>query len=271
MRYAQLVMGPAGSGKSTYCSALARHCEAAHRTVHIVNLDPAAEAFDYPIAWDVRDVISLDDVADSLGFGPNGGLVYCMEYVVNNLQTLDTLLEEYDDDYIVFDCPGQIELYTHIPVMRKFTEHLQSLDYRVVAVYLLDSQFIDDPAKFFAGLLSAMSTMLHLEIPHVNVLSKVDLLGPDRQDDLETYLDPDPQTMLETLNKRTVRSQHALNSALASLIDEYSMVRFVPLRRDDEDSLADLLYQLDLCVQYGEDIEPREPHDDVEGDEGCDD
>lgn len=29
---------------------------------------------------DVRELISLDDVMEELGLGPNGGLVYCMEY-----------------------------------------------------------------------------------------------------------------------------------------------------------------------------------------------
>ena len=29
---------------------------------------------------DIRDLISLDDAVDELGFGPNGGLLYCMEY-----------------------------------------------------------------------------------------------------------------------------------------------------------------------------------------------
>ncbi|KAM7501663.1 hypothetical protein LguiB_000567 [Lonicera macranthoides] len=50
MGYAQLVIGPAGSGKSTYCSSLYQHCEANRRTIHIVNLDPAAENFNYPVA-----------------------------------------------------------------------------------------------------------------------------------------------------------------------------------------------------------------------------
>lgn len=49
-RYGQLVMGPAGAGKSTYCAAIERHCENAQRRVHVVNLDPAAEHFDYPVA-----------------------------------------------------------------------------------------------------------------------------------------------------------------------------------------------------------------------------
>ena len=44
---AQLVIGPAGSGKSTYCEYVSRHCELSKRTVHVVNLDPAAEELRY--------------------------------------------------------------------------------------------------------------------------------------------------------------------------------------------------------------------------------
>ncbi|PKI58014.1 hypothetical protein CRG98_021594 [Punica granatum] len=50
MGYAQLVIGPAGSGKSTYCSSLYQHCQTIGRNIHIINLDPAAENFDYPVA-----------------------------------------------------------------------------------------------------------------------------------------------------------------------------------------------------------------------------
>lgn len=74
-------MGPAGSGKSTYCNLVHKHCEASKRHVKIVNLDPAAEYFEYPVTADIRDLIQLDDVMDdeNLHFGPNGGLLYCME------------------------------------------------------------------------------------------------------------------------------------------------------------------------------------------------
>lgn len=36
--------------QSTYCASLHQHCETVRRNVHIVNLDPAAENFDYPVA-----------------------------------------------------------------------------------------------------------------------------------------------------------------------------------------------------------------------------
>ena len=36
--------------------------------------------------------------------------------------------------------PGQIELFTHVPVLRNFVEHLKRKNFNVCAVYLLDSQ-----------------------------------------------------------------------------------------------------------------------------------
>jgi adenylate kinase family enzyme len=59
VRYAQLVMGPAGSGKSTYCDYIVKHCEILHRSVRVINLDPAAEHFLYPVSADIRDLIQL--------------------------------------------------------------------------------------------------------------------------------------------------------------------------------------------------------------------
>lgn len=52
-----MVMGPAGTGKSTYCKVMQEHCQNARRTVHVVNLDPAAEAFEYEVAFDIRGTI----------------------------------------------------------------------------------------------------------------------------------------------------------------------------------------------------------------------
>lgn len=262
MRYAQIVLGPAGSGKSTYCSSIVEHCEVSKRSVHVINLDPAAEHFDYPVAWDIRDIISVDDVVQTLGFGPNGGLVYCMEFLLNNLEELEETLGNYEDDYLLFDCPGQIELYTHIPVMKNLVDFIQQKGYRAAAVYLLDSQFLDDPSKFFSGVLSALSTMVQLEIPHVNIMTKMDLVtDPDKKEELESFLNPDPRYILESLDRRTTPKQHLLNRAIASLIEEYSLVQFLPMDRTDEDSINVIMMTIDNCLQYGEDEDVRIPTD----------
>jgi hypothetical protein len=83
MRYAVLVTGPAGAGKSTFCASFMTHLQNSRRTGHLVNLDPAAAptSFEYEPVIDIKDLISLADVMSDpeLRYGPNGGLVYCFE------------------------------------------------------------------------------------------------------------------------------------------------------------------------------------------------
>ena len=81
MRYAVFVTGPAGAGKSTFSTSFLTHLRMSKRTGHLVNLDPAAapDSFEHDPAIDIKDLVSLDDVMGELGYGPNGGLVYCFE------------------------------------------------------------------------------------------------------------------------------------------------------------------------------------------------
>ena len=44
---------------------------------------------------------------------------------------------------------------------------------RVCGVFLIDSHFMVDGGKFISGAMAALSVMVNLEVPHVNVLSKV--------------------------------------------------------------------------------------------------
>ena len=43
-------------------------------------------------------------------------------------------------------------------------------------MHLVDAHLCSDPAKYLSALLLSLSVMLHLELPHVNVLSKIDLI-----------------------------------------------------------------------------------------------
>lgn len=72
MKHCQIVMGAAGAGKSSYCAAFQQHCLSTRRTVHIMNCDPAAEGLAYEPSIDIRELVSLDDVEETLDLGPNG-------------------------------------------------------------------------------------------------------------------------------------------------------------------------------------------------------
>ncbi|XP_076236840.1 GPN-loop GTPase 3 [Calliopsis andreniformis] len=278
MRYAQLVMGPAGSGKSTYCSIMQQHAADERKVVEVVNLDPAAEYFDYEALVDIRELIQLDDAMEDneLRFGPNGGLVFCMEYLLENSSWLEEKLGDVDDDYIIFDCPGQIELYTHMTVIRQLIIMLQNLNFRICGVFLVDSQFMIDGSKFLSGTMAALSVMINLELPHINILSKMDLLSKSARKQLDKYLEPDPHSLLTDMEKDSWNEKYrCLTEAIGRLIEDYSLVRFYPLNIKDEESIADIKLTIDNIIQYGEDADVRikdfeEPDEDNEKDVNCD-
>jgi GTPase SAR1 family protein len=227
---------------------------------------------------------------EEMSLGPNGGLIYCFEFLMENLDFLTDPLEEITDEYlIIFDMPGQIELYTHVPILPNLVKHLMrgSLNINMCAAYLLESTFIIDRPKFFAGTLSAMSAMLMLEMPHINILSKMDLVkGQVAKRDLKRFLNPDADLVEDdpsrkaredqekesrpdhdpasTKNVMTGASFHRLNKAVAQLIDDFSMVSFLKLDVQDEDSIGAVLSYIDDAIQYHEAQEPKEPKIDMD-------
>ncbi|RAK97079.1 putative signal sequence-binding GTPase GPN3 [Aspergillus ibericus CBS 121593] len=281
-KYGVLVMGPAGAGKTTFCSSIIQHLQNTRRSCFYVNLDPAAETFNYEPDLDIRELITLEDVMEELGLGPNGGLIYCFEFLLQNLEFLSEALDPLSEEYlIIFDMPGQIELYTHIPLLPSLVQFLSRqgpLNISLCAAYLLESTFVVDKAKFFAGTLSAMSAMLMLEMPHVNILSKMDqvrdmisrkelkqftsvdinnLLGSTDEEGTTT-MEGDPSSKDTMLSGGSFQQ---LNRAVGQLIDDFSMVSFLKLDVQDEDSVAAVLSHIDDAIQYHEAQEPREPSD----------
>lgn len=73
-----------------------RHAESERKVVDIVNLDPAAEYFDYEPIADIRELIHVDDAMEDqdLKFGPNGGLIFCMQLVSNILQEKENFMNK---------------------------------------------------------------------------------------------------------------------------------------------------------------------------------
>lgn len=80
------------------------------------------------------------------------------------------------DDYVLFDCPGQIELYSHLDVMPKLLNRLVSNGFSLCTVCLLDSTFLYDDLKFVSGLLASLSFHISLQLPSLSILSKCDLV-----------------------------------------------------------------------------------------------
>ena len=138
--------------------------------VAVVNLDPANDSLPYVCSVDISELITLSDVMDLLHLGPNGGLVYCMEYLERNIDWLQQRLQSPDlkDHYLLFDCPGQVELYTHNDCIRRVFSRLSRDGYRLAAVHLADAHYCAEPSKFVSVLLTSLTAMLQVTVSACN-------------------------------------------------------------------------------------------------------
>jgi GPN-loop GTPase len=132
MPFGEIVCGAPGSGKSTYCNGKYQLFTAINRHISIVNLDPANDSIPYPCAIDISSLITLEDVMNEHGLGPNGGMLYCMEYMEENFDWLeDRLAELGKDSYVLFDIPGQVELSTSHDSLKRIIGKLVKSGFRV--------------------------------------------------------------------------------------------------------------------------------------------
>ncbi|XP_013793651.1 GPN-loop GTPase 2 homolog [Limulus polyphemus] len=108
MPFGQIVIGPPGSGKTTYCNSMKEFMEHLGRKVAVINIDPANDVLPYSPEVNISHLIELEDVMNNLHLGPNGALMYCMEYLEKNVDWLLKELSRFEDHYVLMDCPGQV-------------------------------------------------------------------------------------------------------------------------------------------------------------------
>ena len=80
------------------------------------------------------------------------------------------------------------------------------------------------------------------------------------------YLIEQNQTNSQKLYLYEVNNKKCMPAVLQNMqiyfvnfqIEDYSLVKFLPLDMSEEESINDLLLQIDNAIQYGEDLEPKE-------------
>ncbi|XP_043605192.1 GPN-loop GTPase 2 isoform X2 [Bombus pyrosoma] len=207
--FGQLVIGPPGSGKTTYCYAMTKFLEKLGRKVAVINIDPANENMQYTPTVDISELIKHEEVMSHYGLGPNGALVYCMEFLEANIKWLITKVLNLKDHYLIFDCPGQVELYTHHNSVSAIAEKLGQNLVRLCSVHLVDSHHCSDA-----------------EVLDLNYL-------------------------LDKLDEGPFTSKYKkLNAAFVSLIEDYSLVSFIPLDISNQTLLLQVKNAVDKANGY---------------------
>jgi len=119
---------------------------------------------------------------------------------------------------------------------------------------LVDSHYLTTPSKYISILLLSLRSMLTLSLPHLNVLSKIDLLKSHSQHldlPLDFYTDVHSlEYLLPFLNAECPPRFAALNSAIVELVEDFGLVAFETLAVEDKMSMTHLLGSIDRAGGY---------------------
>jgi len=172
------VVGMAGSGKSCLTGAFSEWLRQQEQDVVTVNLDPGALDLPYEPDVDVRSYVTVVDVMERYGLGPNGAMIAAADMIATYVKELEVELEALEPDLAIVDTPGQMEVFAFRPSGLFIVENLTR--WPKALVYLFDACFSREPGNFVANIFLASAVYHRFFVPQAHVLTKCDLV--ERED-----------------------------------------------------------------------------------------
>jgi GTPase SAR1 family protein len=170
-------VGTAGAGKTSLVGAFQRWLQLQGLDCVTVNLDPGAEKLSYTPEYDIREWLSLRDVMEEYGLGPNGAQIACADLMAVRMGEVREILDGFKTPYLLIDTPGQLELFAFRKSSRHIVESLTGD--RSILMFLLDPAVAKAPSGYISQLMLGATVQFRFSLPLMNLISKSDLLDED--------------------------------------------------------------------------------------------
>ncbi|KAJ3035190.1 hypothetical protein HDV00_004259 [Rhizophlyctis rosea] len=175
-----IVIGMAGSGKTTFMQRVNSYLHTIKKPVYVINLDPAVGQLPFGANIDIRDTVNYKEVMKQYNLGPNGGILTALNLFTTKFDQVLNLLDKRAStlDYVLLDTPGQIEIFTWSASGAIITDTLAAT-YPTVVAYIIDTPRSTAPATFMSNMLYACSILYKTKLPFVLVFNKTDVVSHD--------------------------------------------------------------------------------------------
>lgn len=171
-----IVLGMAGAGKTSFVSRLVSRLHDVGKP-YVINLDPACKEVPYSANIDIRDTVNYKEVMKQYKLGPNGGIVTSLNLFTTKFHQVIELINKASEEhnYVVFDTPGQIEVFTWSASGSIITEALAS-QFPTIVIYVVDTVRSVNPVTFMSNMLYACSILYKTKLPFIVVMNKIDIV-----------------------------------------------------------------------------------------------
>ena len=244
------IVGTAGSGKSLLTSAFAEWLKMAKQDVAILNLDPGVVTLPYTPDLDVRDYVNIANIMEEYRLGPNGALIMAADLIAEQADTLSSEIEELNADLVLVDTPGQMELFSFRAsgpyIAKELTNEPKTI------VYLFDSVFSLNPLNYVSNLFLSAAVYNRFLIPQTHVLSKCDLLPPEKVDSIVGW-SADSKTLEAAIDEKLEGTKRLLSRDMMHAI--YGLgLRFllIPVSAKTNDGMTNLNMVLERIFEGGD-------------------
>lgn len=202
--------------------------------------------------------------------GPNGSMIYCVEFLKTNLQWLieriHSLRREKGIKYFVFDLPGQVEIYTNHGALREVIQELsKSLPMRFAALHLVDCSYLYDRTRFLSALTLSLTATVGMDMPFINAISKLDLLKTLGRPEmgLSFYQNMSGLNLMffDCQGKEAspfMKKFGKLSKELCDLVERYNMVSYSMIDINDRMFMCNIVMLLDQANGYFYDAQKME-------------